>query len=74
MSLTRAWPSAGLSLCVAPVAVVWSMVLVAMIWPVPRRTIDPGAPISEISDFGVVASLFDVLPRAIEVIREARVV
>lgn len=34
--------------------------------------LDPDAPIFEISDFGVVGSLFDVLPQAIEVIRERR--
>lgn len=72
MSLTRAWPSAGLSLSVAPVAVVGVDGVGAMIWPVWRWTIDPDAPIFEISDFGVVGSLFDVLPQAIEVIREAR--
>jgi electron transfer flavoprotein alpha subunit len=34
--------------------------------------LDPDAPIFEIADFGVVGSLFDVLPQAIEVIREHR--
>jgi len=34
--------------------------------------LDPDAPIFEISDFGVVGSLFDVLPQAIARIREAR--
>jgi len=34
--------------------------------------LDPDAPIFEISDFGVVGSLFDVLPQAIERIREVR--
>jgi len=34
--------------------------------------LDPDAPIFEIADFGVVGSLFDVLPQAIERIREVR--
>jgi electron transfer flavoprotein alpha subunit len=34
--------------------------------------LDPDAPIFEIADFGVVGSLFDVLPQAIEAIREHR--
>jgi electron transfer flavoprotein alpha subunit len=34
--------------------------------------LDPDAPIFEIADFGVVGSLFDVLPDAMAVIREAR--
>lgn len=34
--------------------------------------LDPDAPIFEICDFGVVGSLFDVLPQAIEVIKEHR--
>jgi electron transfer flavoprotein alpha subunit len=34
--------------------------------------LDPDAPIFEISDFGVVGSLFDVLPQAIARIREVR--
>ncbi len=34
--------------------------------------IDPDAPIFEIADFGVVGSLFDVLPAAIARIREVR--
>jgi electron transfer flavoprotein alpha subunit len=34
--------------------------------------LDPDAPIFEIADFGVVGSLFDVLPQAMERIREVR--
>ncbi|MFW2513217.1 electron transfer flavoprotein subunit alpha/FixB family protein [Demequina sp. SO4-13] len=33
---------------------------------------DPDAPIFEISDFGVVGSMFDVIPQAIETIKEHR--
>ncbi len=34
--------------------------------------LDPDAPIFEISDFGVVGSLFDVIPQAVEVIKAHR--